>query len=218
MLAGARIGLGKAFTLVIIFTLIIIVGGYYWIAGELLKTDTRDVYQFKNDLLQDKLSRNPTDIDAKLDLVVSQYLQGKTGDALNTSQSILEQDPENTSALFYMGLIKVDMKDYKSAVPLLEKVLSVNPGLQPRLLYYNLGMAYFQAGNYAKAIETLKVASRVDPGSGPASYYLGMSYLKLGQYQNARIPLQKALSLGENTSETKRALANIDVQLKKQSR
>ncbi len=216
MLSEIRIGKGKAFTLVIIFTLIISAGAYYLFASDWLKTERRDVYQFSNDLLQDKLSLNPADINTKLDLAVSQYLQGKTGDAFNTYKSILKQDPQNTSALLYMGLIKVDMKDYQNAIPLLEKVVSFNPVFQPRLLYYNLGIAYFKTGDYAKAAKNLKVAAEVDSGSGPASFYLGMAYFKLGQYQNARIPLEKAVKLGQNPSEANKALQEIDSQLKKQ--
>lgn len=216
MVVSARIGLSKAFTIVIIFTVAVFGVGYLW-ASNYWNTENRNVYQFKSDLLKEQLEIKPGDLNVMLDLAMTQFLEGNAKSALMTYQSILEQDPDNIYALFYMGLIKADMKDYQRAVLLLEKVVKANPRLQPRLLYSNLGIAYFNIGNYPKAVTNLQIASQAGPGSGQVHYYLGMSYMKLGQFENATIPLEKAIQIGWNKDEAKKALitANRNINNKK---
>lgn len=210
MVFSARIGLSKAFTIVIIFSVTVFGAGYLWANKHWMNTENRNVYQFKSDLLKEQLEMRPGDLDIMLDLAMTQYMEGNAKSALMTYQSILEQDPDNLYALFYMGLIKADMKDYKRAVILLEKVVKANPRLQPRLLYSNLGIAYFNTGNYHKAVQSLQTAAQIGTGSGKVHYYLGLSYMKLGQFENARIPLEKAVQIGGNTDEAKKALITVN--------
>lgn len=215
MVLSARIGLNKAFTIVIIFTVTVFGAGYLWATNHWMNTENRNVYQFKSDLLKEQLEIKPGDLNVMLDLAMAQYLEGNAKSALMTYQSILEQDPDNINALLYMGLIKADMKDYQRAVMLLEKVVKADPRLQPRLLYSNLGIAYFNTGNYPKAVKNLQLASQAGPGSGQVHYYLGMSYLKLGQFEKARIPLEKAAQIGGNTEEAKKALITVNAAINK---
>lgn len=215
MVVSARIGLSKAITIVIIFAVTVFGAGYLWASNHWMNTENRNVYQFKSDLLKDQLETRTGDINVMLDLAMAQYLEGNVKSALMTYQSILEQDPDNIYALFYIGLIKADMKDYQRAVLLLEKVVKTNPRLESRLLYSNLGIAYFNTGNYPKAVKNLQIASQIGTGSGQVYYYLGMSYMKLGQFENAIVPLEKAVQLEVNTDQAQKALITANSNIKK---
>lgn len=215
MLSSLRVSVKTSFVFLVIFTAVIFGTGYYLYGRDSIKTDNRSVYEFKSDLLKERLQLNPGDNQLELELAMAQYLEGKSDDSLKTYQEILENDPQNITALFYAGLINNDLKKYEEASVFLEKVVFVKPSFQPRLLYVNLGIAYFYSGNYSKAIYNLNKAANIDPGSATVHYYLGMSYQQTRQYQNARIALEKAVQIGGNNEEARKALESVNNYIKR---
>jgi len=81
---------------------------------------------------------------------------------------------------------------YAEAIPHLEVVNAGRLQLQPDD-FYQLGMAYYQTGQYARAIQPW-LAIRNEPGvkSQYANYYLGRCYLETGDRVSARNALQLA--------------------------
>jgi Flp pilus assembly protein TadD len=58
-----------------------------------------------------------------------------------------------------------------------------------------LGMLYGENGKYEEAIELLKRAAELDPGSFEVYHNLGLTYFRLRRFAEARAPLEKAVSL-----------------------
>lgn len=58
-----------------------------------------------------------------------------------------------------------------------------------------LGQLFGDAGAYQDALEPLKRAVQLDPGSFEAWHNLGLTYFRLQQYTEARAPLEKAVTL-----------------------
>lgn len=58
-----------------------------------------------------------------------------------------------------------------------------------------LGQLYGDAGAFDYALDPLKRAVQLDPGSYEAWHNLGLTYFRLKQYQDARAPLEKAAQL-----------------------
>jgi tetratricopeptide (TPR) repeat protein len=58
-----------------------------------------------------------------------------------------------------------------------------------------LGQLFGDAGAFADAVDPLKRAVQLDPGSFEAWHNLGVTYFRLQQYPDARAPLEKAVSL-----------------------
>jgi len=58
-----------------------------------------------------------------------------------------------------------------------------------------LGMLYGENGKYEEAIEPLKRAAELDPGSFEVYHNLGLTYFRLRRFAEARAPLEKAVSL-----------------------
>lgn len=58
-----------------------------------------------------------------------------------------------------------------------------------------LGQLFGDAGAYQDALEPLKRAVQLDPGSFEAWHNLGLTYFRLQQYAEARAPLEKAVTL-----------------------
>ncbi len=61
--------------------------------------------------------------------------------------------------------------------------------------YADLGVAYFNAGNYGKSVETTEKAIQIDPKFGEAYYNLGLSYQKLGDLNKAIVVTEKSLEV-----------------------
>ena len=75
--------------------------------------------------------------------------------------------------------------DETTAVAKYEAILKAAPHLAPA--YNNLGALYFDRGEYASAARTLERGLALDPRMTTASGVLGMSYLKLGRNEEARL-------------------------------
>lgn len=82
----------------------------------------------------------------------------------------------------------------------LERAVPNEPGLA-----MNHGMALHMAGRHEEAIPKLRTALQFLPGTGPALFMLGASYLSLGRVQEALAPLREAGDAG--VPEARPALA-----------
>jgi len=65
-----------------------------------------------------------------------------------------------------------------------------------------LGQLYGEHGHFAAAIEPLRRAVQLDPGSFDAWHNLGLSYFRLKRYGEARQPLEKAAALRPDFFDT----------------
>jgi len=65
-----------------------------------------------------------------------------------------------------------------------------------------LGQLYGEHGHFADAVDPLRRAVQVDPGSFDAWHNLGLSYFRLKRYQEARQPLEKAAALRPDFFDT----------------
>jgi WD40 repeat protein/serine/threonine protein kinase len=91
----------------------------------------------------------------------------------------------NTLAWLYLTAPE-PLRDVKAALPLAQKAVRLEPG---NTLYRNtLGVAYYRAGRYRKAVETLRsnLASQGDLALAWDLYFLAMSYHRLGEPGRAR--------------------------------
>lgn len=65
-----------------------------------------------------------------------------------------------------------------------------------------LAQLYGDHGQYADAINPLRRAAQLDPGSYDAWHNLGLSYFRLQRYREARGPLEKAVALRPDLFDT----------------
>ena len=65
-----------------------------------------------------------------------------------------------------------------------------------------LAQLYGDHGYFSEAVEPLRRAVELDPGSFDAWHNLGLSYFRLKRYQDARLPLEKAVALRPDIFDT----------------
>jgi tetratricopeptide (TPR) repeat protein len=81
--------------------------------------------------------------------------------------------------------------DRATAIAKYESILKIAPRLGAA--YNNLGVLYFQLGDYRQAIGILEKGLKVDPAMPSASALVGISLYELGEYAQARPRLEAAL-------------------------
>ena len=114
--------------------------------------------------------------------------------AIRTLRVALEQDPENIDGRRWLAAAAFDLGANADAVEQLTRITQLNP--QDSRAYRALGLIYFEAEEYAKAIDALQASlsrSREQPDAEQILVELATSYLKVHRYQDALDSLQESL-------------------------
>jgi tetratricopeptide (TPR) repeat protein len=120
--------------------------------------------------------------------------QGSFAAAEQAWRAILKTDQQNAEAYAHLGLLSARRENYKDAIPLYRKALTLGPPLPS--LRMNLGLALFKSGQPKEAIEQFRAVLNT-PGLSSADalrlrLLVGMAYYAQGQYAEAVPFLQKA--------------------------
>lgn len=100
--------------------------------------------------------------------------QGYEGDAVGSFNKALDLDPNQLSALQFLSSYYLDNRNYKAAMPLLERIVSQVPLLAgPRI---NLGIALRGEGRYEESVAAYNEALRLDPGNAEPHRNLAVLY------------------------------------------
>ena len=89
-------------------------------------------------------------------------------------RGILEEYPENTTAIFNLGLLSMQSGQFDKAVGRFEKLMTID-GSNFQAAYY-LGVSYFETENYDKAREWFTKIKKM--GTDPAMASSADEYLK----------------------------------------
>ncbi len=100
--------------------------------------------------------------------------QGKTQEAIEMFETLLQRDPENKTVLNWLGYLYLKTGKYEEAVPVLEKAVKAAPK-NPEA-WNNLGNAYLHTGQIEKAIDAYKQVIAMKPDYADAHYNLGNLY------------------------------------------
>ena len=95
----------------------------------------------------------------------------------------LSADPNDAVASYYRGLASARLGATADAIRDLERALAVRPDLTPAVL--DLGILYFDSGQYPAAGQWLERAYQRAETRFPAAFYLGMTHLRLGDPERA---------------------------------
>jgi tetratricopeptide (TPR) repeat protein len=112
----------------------------------------------------------------------------------STSDSSSQSDSNYTDA---EKMVKA--KDYKGAIPLLEKVLEKSPSNADALNY--LGFSYRKLGEMDEAMEYYNKALAINPDHKGANEYMGELYLEMNNLDKAQERLSRLQQICGGTCE-----------------
>ena len=113
--------------------------------------------------LEDKVSSNPEDNQAQLQLANLKHDSGLFESAIINYKKYLEINPSDADARVDMGICYFSLKNYTEAIAEIKKAIEYNPKHQ--LAYINLGIVSMSAGSADEAKKFWQKAVEMDPGS-----------------------------------------------------
>ena len=144
-------------------------------------------------VLQDAQAKFPTDDTIAFELGTVFDKQKKFADAESAFRQVLARDPENATALNYLGYMLAERGErLDESVTYLKKALQIEP--ENGSFLDSLGWAYFKADNLGLAEENLRRASDQLKTNSVIQEHYGQVLFKLGRYDEAIAAWTRALN------------------------
>lgn len=126
---------------------------------------------------------------------------GKYKKAIKYLNRIIDDDPYSFLAWIKIGESYLALEQYDKAIEAAEFAMIASP--ENELSYFIRGQAYFSLSNYEKALEDINKIRNLDTVSlSFISYFKGLCYVHLENFEEAQKALKKALAEMEETGET----------------
>jgi len=118
--------------------------------------------------------------------------QKKVELAEQSFRQVLQQDPNNSMTLNYLGYMLADHNTHlEEALTLIKRAVELDP--QNGAYLDSLGWAYFKLGNYDQAEESLRRASEKTPNDATVQDHMGELYARTGKLKLAAAHWERAL-------------------------
>lgn len=118
------------------------------------------------------------------------FNNGQWDQAYRLFNQAVEADPSDALALYYRGLTQARRRMLAPAIQDMEHALQLEPALPHVAL--DLGIANFDAGQYAVAKTWLQRAHEQPADRFTAAYFLGLTLYRLADYAGAQAALKEA--------------------------
>ncbi|MEW6002827.1 MAG: tetratricopeptide repeat protein [Nitrospirota bacterium] len=134
-------------------------------------------------------------------------------EAGNICRKILRNKPNNFDALYLLGVISYELKDFDRAMQNFRKALKVNPA--NAAAYYNLGLSLQEKKQFDEAIQCYQRSLQLDPALAEAYYNLGIAFQEQGRLDEALPCYQRVIQLKPDYAD---AHYNMGTVLREQGR
>lgn len=111
------------------------------------------------------------------------FKAGHHEDARKVFEAIVQADPSNADAYYYLGLSLSKLERYSPAATAFENALELNPQLTD--VYLSLGIAYYKIKSMDQAEQALKQGVEADPQNSASQFFLGLVYQNKDQDQKS---------------------------------
>ena len=132
------------------------------------------------------------------------------GEAAEQFQAVLEMQPENSTAMNYLGYMWADNNEnLDQALELVRRAVALEPNNGAYV--DSLGWALFRLGEFEEARRHLERANQLAPEDSVILEHLGDVYVALGETRRAREAYEHALAIDdeENVEAVRRKLGNL---------
>jgi tetratricopeptide (TPR) repeat protein len=123
------------------------------------------------------------------------YKTAKYDEAEREFKKVLDSEPDNAEALFYLGLIEMMRGNENSSRQYLDRSIEVEQRLSTLV---NIGYLCTQKEWYDDAVQYLEQAKAIEPENTKVLMNLGITYYKCGEFDEAADSFLKILELSES--------------------
>jgi len=136
---------------------------------------------------------NPKEPNVHFGLGYLLWTQRQYAEAATELQAELDNDPHHVQSLLYLADSQLQLSHPEAALPLCEKVLRLDPGLE--LAHLDLGIVYADAGRQDDALREMREAARLAPEDVNVHWRLGRLLRTMGKKDEAKAEFDKASSI-----------------------
>lgn len=147
----------------------------YMQASDLVTVNEKSAYMDKSRLYYQKaLEINASNLDTKSKLAMTYVTTSNPMTGIRILQEVVKEDPRNETAIFNLGYLSMQSRQYNKAVDRFKSLIEINPAHASGTFY--LGLSYLELGNKGKANQYFTKAKGLD--SDPEFQAIIDSYLK----------------------------------------
>ncbi|MBI4948471.1 tetratricopeptide repeat protein [Candidatus Berkelbacteria bacterium] len=172
----------------------VFISGLAWVVKLILSIGTELTYLFKSKL------KNRGGVKSTPTRVSSSNSYAFWDEESPVSRVEISSHFDEADKLFKRG-------DFEQAEKLFIKAATSNPG-DPKV-YARLGLLYLQQKNFSDAIESLKVAAKLDKYNPSRHYNLSLAYMGNGDTQKAIASVREAITLDPVTQKYRQLLEQL---------
>ena len=132
-----------------------------------------------------------------------QYQLGKKNEAIAALVKARELNPDNAEAGSLLSQLYVETGQVDKA-----KTVVAKGGGDPTALL-NMGIGLYNDHKDREALDAFKQLIAADPESAKGHKMLGLTYVRLGDLENAKVSLRKAVSLDGKDQDAKQMLSEL---------
>lgn len=157
----------------------------------------------KNEAVKATATLSPTEkkrIEKMLDSAALAEKEKKKEAAIWYYEKVLEDDPENSTALAKLAYVKAEKGDNDEAIKLLNKTLAKTP--DDLELLQTLAVCYSRNKEYYKALGAAAKANSINPKDPVTQRYLGIICSHLGWIEAAKRQFRSSFKLDPTSAET----------------
>jgi tetratricopeptide (TPR) repeat protein len=161
------------------------------LAGEAL--DEMNDHAGATEQFRAAVKANPKEPNVHFGLGYLLWTQGQYEEAAEEFQVELANVPNHLQALTYLADTDLKMNRSEAALPLIEKVIRIDPRME--LAHLDRGILYANAGRRDDALRELKVAAKLSPNDVNVHWRLARLYQAMGRKGEAEAEFHKTSSL-----------------------
>jgi tetratricopeptide (TPR) repeat protein len=131
------------------------------------------------------------------------FVDNKPKEALPFLEAAAAEEPDNTAAFLYLGIVYLQLEQYDAAIAVYSQILPKG-GDEAVAIAYNLGNAYYSKGAYTEADQYYSQAIELDPAYSSAYLNRANTKIGLGYTREAIADYQQYLALAPQSPKRPR--------------
>ena len=136
--------------------------------------------------------RQPGDMSDYKNIGYALYKTSKYDEAEREFKRVLDNEPQNTEAIFYLGLIEIMREHHEEAKRYMDMALEIEERLS---IMINIGYLCNRMGWYDDALEYLRQAQMIDSENSKVAMNFGVTQYNRGDFDEATDSLVRSLNL-----------------------
>jgi len=145
----------------------------------------------------------------QINIIDELLLDGDYKEAVEYLEKILCEEPDNTEAIWRIGIAFTELNEQKKAIKTLDYFFKFEKDHPEAIEAY--GCSHFKLGNYGLAKKYLEKAAELNPESSSIARNLGVTYNQLGEFQKSYEIMTKSYELNPWDYRTIYALASAHI-------